>query len=190
MPIYARWPCLPTWLSFDANSRKFRGVTPRDSNQVDELFIITVTARDLAGRAASTTFQFTVREVTGTWNNPVDPLDVVPDGIIMPLDVLVIVNYLNSKGAGLLPQAPATQGPPFIDVNNDGWVSPLDALMVINYLNNPQGAANRAGAMFGGEGEAFVKPEQVATLENDWAATSLGWSTSGTASVREFYLPA
>jgi protocatechuate 3,4-dioxygenase beta subunit len=53
-------------------------------------------------------------------------LDVSGDGLITPLDALLIVNRLNQPTIG--------SDLPF-DVNRDGSLSPLDALLVINQLN-------------------------------------------------------
>lgn len=55
-------------------------------------------------------------------------LDVNDDGIIAPLDLLVIINYLEGVDSG-----------DFVDVNNDGNVTITDAMMVINYLSDPSG---------------------------------------------------
>lgn len=51
--------CLPDWLSFDPQTRKFSG-TPANGDVTDEPFAITVTATDSTQRTASTTFQITV----------------------------------------------------------------------------------------------------------------------------------
>ncbi len=69
------------------------------------------------------------------------PEDVDQDGFVSPLDVLVIINYLNIKLGG-----PPPPDQPRLDVDLDGFVSPLDALVVINYVNRHAG---------GGEGESY-----------------------------------
>ena len=63
-----------------------------------------------------------------------------------PLDVLTVINYLNTVGSGPVPAA--AFGPPYFDVNGDGTVSPIDVLTVINYINNHGGTSSSA------EGEA------------------------------------
>lgn len=68
----------------------------------------------------------------------VDPLDVNGDGLISPLDALLVINALESSRPG----NGTRQDPQPLDVNLDGSVSPLDALLVINRLT----------AMAGGEG--------------------------------------
>ncbi len=93
------------------------------------------------------------------WQNPRDPYDTNYSGDIKPSDALVVINYLNSVGQGLLPPNPGI--PPFwYDVNGDGSATPLDALRVINYLN-------LAGA--GGEGESSIASMLLVTSDSDLA---------------------
>ena len=68
------------------------------------------------------------------WRNPVDSLDVNNDLVISPLDVLVVINDLNTRGARALPP---TRNPtePFLDATGNQSVDPLDVLTIINYLN-------------------------------------------------------
>jgi len=68
------------------------------------------------------------------WNNAPLPLDVDNDGVIAPIDALVINNYLNSIGS--TPVAELNTFGYFYDTNNDGWISPIDTLLVINWLNS------------------------------------------------------
>ena len=64
--------------------------------------------------------------------SPYSPMDVNRDGAVTPLDVLLIINYLN--------KARGDENEYALDVSQDGYISPLDALMVINYLNQLNGA--------------------------------------------------
>jgi hypothetical protein len=80
---------------------------------------------------------------TWTWTNPVNPLDTDDDRTVSPLDVLIVINYINKGGAGKL-SAPLAKPEYFPDVDSDGFISPLDVLSIINYLNR---------ATSGGEGE-------------------------------------
>ena len=83
--------------------------------------------------------------VTATLNNPVPSCglvrtnsllreDVDGDGYISPIDVLLIINHINSGEPSLV--NPEDQGPPYLDVNGDCYISPLDALTVINFINS------------------------------------------------------
>jgi hypothetical protein len=73
-----------------------------------------------------------------TWQNPRNPLDVNDDGMVVPLDVLLLINDINARNARPLaipPVAPLLP-PPYLDVNGDGAIAALDVLIVINYLNS------------------------------------------------------
>jgi len=83
------------------------------------------------------------------------PEDVDASGDVVPLDALLIVNDLNSRGARELPNP--TEGdspPPYYDVSGDGWLTSLDALRVVNWLN----------ANMSGESEAMVGISNMAAL--------------------------
>jgi hypothetical protein len=83
--------------------------------------------------------------VVDYWTNPVNALDVNITNGVSPLDVLEVINYINSHPglAGL----PAVQfSPPrFYDANADGAITPQDVIVIINFLNSQS---------VGGEGEA------------------------------------
>ena len=82
----------------------------------------------------------TVAAVQGsTGTNPDNAMDVNADGFVSAIDVLMVINHLNTVGSG---DAPV--GSPYLDTSGDGFVSALDVLVVIN-------AVNTGGA---GEGEA------------------------------------
>ena len=72
------------------------------------------------------------------WHNSRKPLDVSANGVVSPIDALLVINFLNS-GFNLLPDPKEGElaPPPYVDVNHDGRVTPIDALLVINELNNP-----------------------------------------------------
>ena len=59
-------------------------------------------------------------------HNTFDPLDVDDDGEYTPLDVLRVINMVNTKSSA---------SPDFVDVNDDSVVSALDALLIINQIN-------------------------------------------------------
>jgi hypothetical protein len=115
-----------------------------------------------AGFSGITTFQYvvsdndglqsnvatvTVNVVASLFQNPINRYDVNADTFVSPIDVLVLVNLLNSRG----PSIPVDQlpGPPdYVDVNADGFASPLDVIEVINFIN-----AQGSGGAGEGEGE-------------------------------------
>ena len=68
------------------------------------------------------------------WRNPSDSLDVDNDRTISPLDVLSVINRINTDPNQSLPlRRPASAN--YIDVDGDKSVSPLDVLILINYIN-------------------------------------------------------
>src|SRR5262245_52342011 len=75
------------------------------------------------------------RMMTVNWRNPVDALDVTSDGNTVPLDVLNIVNELNSRGSRKLADD-KDPSRPYWDTNGDQFIAPLDALRVVNALND------------------------------------------------------
>ena len=102
----------------------------------------------------------TVQVVASLYQNPTNRFDVNADSFVSPIDVLVIINLLNTKG----PSVPVDglPGPPdYVDVNGDNRVDPLDALAVINYINS-------GGA--GGEGEGTT------SMASSNSAANLGWT--------------
>jgi hypothetical protein len=94
----------------------------------------------------------------GAWSvggtNPDDARDVNGDGLVTPLDALVLINELNVTGPR--PAAVSQPAGPYYDVTRDGALTATDALIIVNYLNSKSsGAAS-------GEGEGIV--EAPATL--------------------------
>jgi len=87
---------------------------------------------------------FHVELVRADWQNPVNSRDVTGDGLVVPLDVLVLINYINSHlsedNLPSLPTAPA----PFYDVDASGFASALDVLLVVNSIN-VQSSGSREG---------------------------------------------
>ncbi|MEC9095119.1 MAG: dockerin type I domain-containing protein, partial [Planctomycetota bacterium] len=75
--------------------------------------------------------------------------DINGDGVVSPIDALVVINDLNENGARELPLPGDAEGPPpYLDSSGDGWVTSVDALRVINLLN----------AQASAEGEGLVIP--------------------------------
>ena len=65
-------------------------------------------------------------------SNPTDPLDVNDDGLVSPIDALLVINQLNNGGQTSLG---------YLDVSGDGRLSAVDALLVIHAINNKQATA-------------------------------------------------
>ena len=80
------------------------------------------------------------------WQNPVRPVDVDNDGFLTSLDVLTVVNLINSLGqvpVSLLPGSP----PPYYDVDGDNFVSAIDVLAVTNAINSGTFGPNPIGTI-------------------------------------------
>ena len=70
-----------------------------------------------------------------SWQNPVNQYDVDNDGRVVPMDVLLVINALNSGNLELIPGvtlAPHLLG--YVDVNGNGILGPIDVLHIINYI--------------------------------------------------------
>jgi hypothetical protein len=104
------------------------------------------------GGDAVRTFTFLV----DYWSNPDNACDVNSQNGVTPLDVLELINYINSHPGQT--QLPAVQfaPPKFFDANQDGTITPQDVIVVINYINS---------LLAGGEGEAAFWPAWPMTLE-------------------------
>ncbi len=92
-------------------------------------------------------------------------LDVNLDGLLTPLDALLIVNRINTAGIteAILGTAVAA-----FDVNRDGWVTALDVLWVITYLNGVSAQV--------AEPEAFPAERPIAVLPDRTSAPTLAAS--------------
>jgi RHS repeat-associated protein len=102
----------------------------------------------------------TIRLWSHAWQNQPDPLNVNDDGMVSPLDVLLLINELNGRSLSdpqtfqLRPRQLADTL--FPDVNGDDLATPQDVLTVINALNTRTASA--------GEGEsATAADERLAT---------------------------
>jgi hypothetical protein len=86
---------------------------------------------------------FIIKDPT-PFHNDANPADVDGDGFVTPLDPLIIINYINTKGSG--PIKPPSEGEASndFDVDGDGQVTPLDILLVINALNQSAAAEGEA----------------------------------------------
>jgi hypothetical protein len=127
-------------------------ISPVDDLLLDGTQTVTITVSAAGWTSGSDTLDVTDDEAPG-WQNPANRFDVDGDGSVKPLDVLVLINWINlNPGATRLPDLPA-QPPPFLDVNDDNACTAADVLALTNELNRPSTEA--------GEGEA----EQVGTVQ-------------------------
>ncbi|MFM8572931.1 MAG: cadherin domain-containing protein, partial [Pirellula sp.] len=101
------------------------------------------------------------------FQNQSNSLDVNADGVTSPLDVLLIVDYINSHPGGSQLPLNSPDVPPFVDVDGDGFSTPLDVLRVVNAINQAPGA---------GEGEAASPGESIGNL--DAAFADMDWGLS------------
>ena len=143
---------LPAWLSFEATTRTLAGrPLVRDVGQIR----VRLTASDSGSPAlaAAAEFTVTVASVPFAWQNADLPEDVDGDSLVLPLDVLQLINWINERGSGELTSLgpdPASTPPLFLDVNGDKYLTPSDVLGVITYINN------RSTGSSEGEGVADV----------------------------------
>ena len=78
---------------------------------------------------------YLVSIVGNPWHNSRNALDVDDSGFVVPLDALLVINYINANGTGVLPPVPSADDH-FIDTNGDGSVTPIDVLRIVNFLNS------------------------------------------------------
>lgn len=133
----------------------------RDDEAIDRdqepIVNVTVEARGASGDRISTDLAVRVTPARSPYQNRDNPNDVNGDGIVSPLDALILINYLNSQGGFDLEPPSGTggngeNGPAnFPDVNGDNMLSPIDVLMIINFLNSTRDPGG------GAEGEAFAQ---------------------------------
>lgn len=120
-----------------------------------------------------------------SWTNPQQPLDINGDSTVTPLDVLLIINSLNSQGARQL-NAPTTGAcpPPYLDSSSDGYLTAMDALLVINYLNRGSGGSDTTliklqGASITVEGSGATAVGSTVTVTSAGTYTISGTLTDG-----------
>ena len=101
-------------------------------------------ATDNVGHRQTTPAAPATTQVVGqhVWHNYANPYDVNGVDCVTPLDVLLIINWINAHPGGTSLPAPPAVPPPYYDVSGgansdgDGQITPLDVLVVINYINS------------------------------------------------------
>lgn len=129
-----------------------------------------------------------------SWQNPASPHDVDGDGTIEPLDVLLLINEINSGGTRDLPPRTAEDiDLPFWDVSGDGRLDALDVLLVINYINSRLSGSLQAPPAGSGEGEGGSHSADAADFEWFVAPTRAGdtpfFASPDTGPMRKSFLP-
>jgi hypothetical protein len=108
--------------------------------QVDHTYRFYTVAVDNVGHGEAVPATFDTQTLVlavSNWQNPDIASDVDGDGEVLPMDVLTLINFINSRGGDTsLPSSPE-QPPPYWNVNGDEAITALDVLTVINYINNP-----------------------------------------------------
>jgi hypothetical protein len=138
--------------------------TPSEAQQGQ--YIVTFTATDDGTPNLADSRAVTITVLGPAWQNARHACDVDGDGIIAPIDVLTLINNINSRGTRGLRAAfpPTPTPPPYLDPTGDGWISPVDVLTVINYIN-AHGAGPIAKAASGEGGPvAPLEPATAVTL--------------------------
>ncbi len=117
-------------------------------------------------------------------HNNAKPADVNGDGNVTPIDILLIIRYINRFGSGAI--APST-APPFVDVNADGIVTALDALLVISKINSGSGEGESNSAALPSTTSAAASTAPVATQETFTSVSSNVKSRRWSDSVDGFF---
>jgi VCBS repeat-containing protein len=128
----------------------------------------------------------TVQVVASLYQNPSNKYDVNNDSFVSPIDVLLIINLLNSTGASI-PVDQLPPPPPFYDVNGNGFVDATDVLSLVDYINSTGNSGSGEGEQEVVDGTsrlaigllAAPQPEvvQQAVLYNMAGAQANAWAT-------------
>ena len=145
---------------------------------------LTVAATSLrTGSRVSGKLRLNIERDPTPYHNDANPYDVNGDGVLTPLDPLVLINYINDKGVGPI-SAPGEgeDSVPDLDVDGDGEVSPIDILILINKLNEQNGEdvleLNVHPPLIVGEGEGSLGPESDDVLVQPKPGTLVGKNLS------------
>ncbi|MCA9129725.1 MAG: cadherin-like domain-containing protein [Planctomycetales bacterium] len=113
------------------------------------LVVTAISGADRVSRSVS----LTVTPARSPYQNRNNPNDVNGDGLVTPLDVLILINYLNSEGFNFQPPIGSggeEGGANYFDVNGDQMLTPADVLIIINFLNSTRDPAGPTGEGEGG----------------------------------------
>jgi len=124
-------------------------LTPVDDDvaESEETVTLTVEPQGAYSIGAASTAAVNIADNDGSlFQNPADPTDVNDDGNTSPLDVLLVVSYINAGGVSALPDQ-RDPGEPYCDVDGNGSVTPLDVLLVIDFINKQAVATSEGEAV-------------------------------------------
>ena len=105
--------------------------------------------------------------------NPNNRYDVNDDTFVSAIDVLQIINYINTTGGGQLPIDRVA--PPYLDVDGDSFVESLDVLAIINYINANLSLSGAEGLGAGegeGAGNMWIQAPVVERAKSNESETS------------------
>ncbi len=131
----------------------------------DQLATITATANEFSTVSKRLVVSDDDRQTQPSpWHNVANRFDVNQNGLVTPLDALLVINSLRRLRTNLLPVV--RTGSYLIDVDNNNFVTPLDALLIINFISR---------RTRGGEGE----PELLLDTSSLASSDSVGWFFEG-----------
>lgn len=83
------------------------------------------------------------------WRNMANHLDAQNDGVVAPIDALVIINEIadrdfSDRFSGRLPGTRSESRRFFYDTNGDGFATPIDVLLVVNHIEASSQAEGEA----------------------------------------------
>ncbi|MFO0904297.1 MAG: tandem-95 repeat protein [Pirellulales bacterium] len=144
--------------------------TPTGTFQGTDTFQYTV--RDNVGAVSNAaTVTVTVGAALPKWQNPNLHLDVNADGVVAPLDALILINDINTFGARVLAEPATPAPPPYLDPDGNGSIEPRDVVLVIEFINNGSGE---------GEGSVVVDAAASADSTLPWGSLFVDTATSVT----------
>jgi hypothetical protein len=119
---------------------------------------LTIFASSLrSGSRVSGSLRVFVEKDPTPYHNDQNPYDVDGDGLLTPLDPLIIINHINNNGIGPIQEPGEGEGAlPDLDVDGDGEVTPIDILILINKLNKQNEELNYYFGKSLGEGEGIA----------------------------------
>jgi cyclophilin family peptidyl-prolyl cis-trans isomerase len=112
-----------------------------------------------------------------TFQNPISRVDVNNDGLLTPLDMLTIINSMNSNG---IHDVDPFESNPFAyrDVNGDGLIAPVDLINVVNAILEHGGGGPAPLALVVGPS---VTPMVVVPEPSSWMLAA--WSLFAAAAL-------